>query len=320
MRRLRRIAAYGVCRDRDGRVLLVRAADSSANAARWLLPGGGVEHGEHPARTVAREIEEETGIRVAVRGIRDVVTDVELLPAEPAVRHHDRLVFDVEVTGGRLRDEVGGSTDRAMWAAPADLRGLPLMPFAARALAEPPTVTETAAETAAEAGAEAGAEARAGLLAASIDAKDGIPSHVQRFAAYGFVTDPAGRVLLTRISAGYPGAGRWHLPGGGTDFGEAASVGLLRELVEETDQRGRITGLIGVSHRHQVDALGPELIPIDWHGVRVVFAARVDAPTSPRVIDNGGSTDLASWFFTDEALLLPLTEVAREAVTLGNPR
>ena len=84
---------------------------------------------------------------------------------------------------------------------------------------------------------------------------------VQRFAAYGLVTDPAGRVLLTRIAAGYPGAGRWHLPGGGTDFGEDAGEGLLRELAEETDQRGRVDGLIGVSHRHNPAAMGPEGVP-----------------------------------------------------------
>ena len=39
-------------------------------------------------------------------------------------------------------------------------------------------------------------------------------------------TDPAGRVLLTLIAPGYPGAGRWHLPGGGTDHGEQPAAGL----------------------------------------------------------------------------------------------
>jgi ADP-ribose pyrophosphatase YjhB (NUDIX family) len=140
------------------------------------------------------------------------------------------------------------------------------------------------------------------------------PSRHQRFAAYGLVTDPAGRVLLTRIADGYPGAGRWHLPGGGTDFGETAADGLLRELIEETNQHGRITGLIGVSHRHQRDAVGPERVAIDWHGVRVVFAAQVDRPTPPRVMETVGSTQAASWFQRGEALMLDLTEVAHDAV------
>src|SRR5205823_13930505 len=93
--------------------------------------------------------------------------------------------------------------------------------------------------------------------------EDGRP-RVQRFAAYALARDPAGRILLTLIAPGYPGAGRWHLPGGGTDFGEAPTAGLLRELIEETGQIGRVEGLIAVSHRHHPAAIGWEGFPIDW--------------------------------------------------------
>ncbi|TWH66518.1 NUDIX domain-containing protein [Micromonospora olivasterospora] len=47
-------------------------------------------------------------------------------------------------------------------------------------------------------------------------------------------------MLLTKIAEGYPGAGLWHLPGGGTDHGEQPAAGLLRELVEEGGQLGRV--------------------------------------------------------------------------------
>ena len=105
----------------------------------------------------------------------------------------------------------------------------------------------------------------------------------QRFAAYGLATDPAGRVLLTLIADGYPGAGRWHLPGGGTDYGEPAVAGLVRELIEETGQvghgrRARCTSRTGASPTRS----GPEGVPIDWHGVRVVYRVRVDAPAPAR--------------------------------------
>src|SRR5690606_35831528 len=76
------------------------------------------------------------------------------------------------------------------------------------------------------------------------------PDRGQRFAAYGLVTDPDDRVLLTLIAPGYPGAGHWHLPGGGTDHGEQPAAGLLRELTEETGQLGRVVDLLEVSHRH----------------------------------------------------------------------
>ena len=106
-------------------------------------------------------------------------------------------------------------------------------------------------------------------------------SRVQRFAAYAVVHDPNDQVLLTRIADGYPGAGRWHLPGGGTDFGERPDEALLRELVEETGHVGRIERLLGVASHHEPVKLGPEGFPIDWHGVRVVYRVRVDAPAPP---------------------------------------
>jgi ADP-ribose pyrophosphatase YjhB (NUDIX family) len=138
---------------------------------------------------------------------------------------------------------------------------------------------------------------------------------VQRFGAYGVVTDPDDRILLTRIATGYPGAGRWHLPGGGTDHGEQPEAALARELFEETGQRGRVTGLLEISHRHDPAALGPERVPIDWHVIRALFRVEVDVPTEPVVTEAaGGSTAAAGWFAVTEAGTLPLTEVAQGAV------
>ena len=139
---------------------------------------------------------------------------------------------------------------------------------------------------------------------------------MQRFAAYGLATDPSGRILLTRIAAGYPGAGRWHLPGGGTDAGEQPTEALLRELHEETAQRGEVTGLLGVSHRHNPRALGPEGYPIDWHTVRALYRVRVPAPTEPVVTEAaGGSTVAARWFARAEVGALDATEVVQWAVS-----
>ncbi len=299
MERRRRIAAYGLCRDASDRILLVRAAMGRTNAGRWFLPGGGIEHGEHPRDAVVREFEEETGLRVAVERIRDVMTDIEYLSDIPAMRHHDRVIFDVKIIGGELRNERGGSTELAAWVTADALAGLPLMPFVARLLevTSPDDITDI------------------GIPPQTFAGGGTVPARRQRFAAYGLVTDVAGNVLLTLIADGYPGAGRWHLPGGGTDFGEGAVDGLLRELVEETNQRAQITGLINVSHRHHRDAAGPEGVPIDWHGVRVVFRARVDTPTPPRVLDSGGSTVEASWFSPAQARTLPLTEIAHDMIS-----
>ena len=297
MEQRRRIAAYGLCRDDEGRVLLVRASERSANAGRWFLPGGGVEHGEHPADAVVREFAEETGLRVAVLGVRDVVTDVDVIPRRDLLLHHDRVIYEVRPTGGALRDEPDGTTDLVAWVAPAELSTMDLMPHVAELLGVP----------AEGLGGPAPRPGPAAPPPATVPRR-------QRFAAYGLVTDPTGRVLLTRNAPGYPGAGRWHLPGGGTDFGEPAAEGLLRELVEETAQRGRVLGLLDVSHRHTGSALGPEGVPIDWHGVRAVYRVAVDAPTSPRVTELDGSTDRAAWWAPAQALGLPLTEIAKTMI------
>jgi len=140
---------------------------------------------------------------------------------------------------------------------------------------------------------------------------------VQRFGAYGLVTDPAGRILLTLISPRYPGAGRWHLPGGGTDFGETATAGVLREIEEESGQRGRVTGLLGVSHRHNARELGPEGHAMDWHTVRAVYSVAVDEPTAPVVHDVGGSTAEAAWFAPGDLGRVRLTEMASTFVALS---
>jgi ADP-ribose pyrophosphatase YjhB (NUDIX family) len=213
--------------------------------------------------------------------------------------HHDRLIFDVRLRGdaAALRDEVDGSSDAARWVAPDELAGLPVMTYAAAVLGvpvQPVTYRPTQPP------------------AALADA----PARAQRFGAYALVTDPAGRILLTRIAPGYPGGGRWHLPGGGTDFGEAPAESLLRELHEETGQRGRVTGLLGVSHSHNPAALGPEGYPIDWHVVRVHYRAEVDEPTPPVVIEAaGGSTSAAAWFTRTEVAGLHLTGLATEVLS-----
>ena len=143
----------------------------------------------------------------------------------------------------------------------------------------------------------------------------GDPDQHQRFGAYALATDPAGRLLLTLISSGYPGAGQWHLPGGGTDHGETPEEALARELIEETSQIGRIGPLIGADHNHHPAAVGPEGVPMDWHTVRVFYRVFVDNPKEAVVTEAaGGSTTAAAWFGPAEVAALPLSLVARRAL------
>lgn len=290
--KVRRVGAYGFCRDVDGRVLLARGSASSEFPGTWTLPGGGVEQGEHPDQAVIREFAEETGLSVRITTLRLVTADVVRLPSGP-LEHTDRLIYDVAATGGSLRDEVDGSTDRVAWAGPQELATWQTLPWTARLLGQ--DVPDPAYEN-----------------DGSVVQRTG---RVQRFGAYALATDPAGRVLLTRIAAGYPGAGRWNLPGGGTDHGELPEQALARELLEETSQAGRVESLVEVQHRHDPAAVGPERVPIDWHVIRVVFRVRVDRPSAAVVSEAaGGSTAEAGWFPLEQALALPLADSARSAV------
>ncbi len=58
-------AAGAVVVDPAGRVLLVRRA-RPPSAGAWTLPGGRLEPGESPEEAVAREVLEETSLRVRV--------------------------------------------------------------------------------------------------------------------------------------------------------------------------------------------------------------------------------------------------------------
>ena len=299
---LRRIAAYGVCVDASARVLLVRASAVSGTPGVWSLPGGAVDHGEHPYHTVVRETAAETGLSVAVIRLRDVLADMRALPNRGVTIHTDRLVYEVSVRGGSLRDRVGQPTDLARWLTRAEAAALPLRPFTAAALDLPAAAADLRPEELPEVPSFLAVPGRDGLHRA------------QRFAAYAVATDRAGRILLTRIADGYPGGGHWHLPGGGTDFGEQPGSALLRELAEETGQRGSLVELLGVASHRDAASLGPEGYPIDWHGVRAFYRVLVSRPTRPTVLDAGGSTAEARWFTPAELVDLPLTEVTGEAL------
>ncbi|RSM51220.1 NUDIX hydrolase [Actinoplanes sp. ATCC 53533] len=302
---LRRIAAYAVATDPQGRVLLVRASTRSGTPGVWSLPGGAVDHGEDPNHTVVRETAAETGLSVAVTGLRDVLADMRSLPHRGVTIHTDRLVYEVTIRGGNLFDRVGQPTDLARWHTLEEAEKLRLRPFTAAALGLPAASADLRPE-----------EVPDFPSFYAVAGPDGL-HRAQRFAAYAIATDPHDRLLLTRIAPGYPGAGCWHLPGGGTDYGEQPGTALIRELVEETGQEGRLIELLGVASHRDAASLGPEGYPIDWHGVRAFYRVFVDAPTEVIVKDVGGSTSEACWLALKEVAELPaeqLTEVTAEAL------
>jgi ADP-ribose pyrophosphatase YjhB (NUDIX family) len=120
-----RIAAYGVCLDAEDRLLLARAAPSLTLRGRWFLPGGGVQHGEHPPDALVREIEEESGLSVVLGPLFDVISDVRTLP-DGTDLHTVRIIYTVASWRGALRAEVDGTTDAVRWVTRQELGTLPL--------------------------------------------------------------------------------------------------------------------------------------------------------------------------------------------------
>ncbi|CAM5423819.1 NUDIX hydrolase [Streptomyces aurantiogriseus] len=117
MRKTLRVAAYAVC-VRDGQLLLARSP-APDGTPEWVLPGGGMEHGEDPHDTVVRELEEETGYHVEVTGLLGMDSSHRTFRREglrgPVDHHGVRIVYEGRVVGGELRNEVDGSTDMAAW-------------------------------------------------------------------------------------------------------------------------------------------------------------------------------------------------------------
>ncbi|MDE3223728.1 MAG: NUDIX domain-containing protein, partial [Acidobacteriota bacterium] len=112
-RQLTTVRAYGILLH-DDRVVLVRASNPAIDPPLWWLPGGGIDFAESPVEALEREFVEETGLVVSDPQLCDVLSDVRRRPNGDKI-HTVRVIYRVSLRGGRLRDEVEGTTDRAQW-------------------------------------------------------------------------------------------------------------------------------------------------------------------------------------------------------------
>ncbi|WP_135235330.1 NUDIX domain-containing protein [Nocardia sp. CS682] len=109
-RAIQRSASYGLVLASD-RVHMVRLGSSSKDDhGRWMLPGGRLEHGEHPRETVVQEFKEGTGSDAAARYTAPVPGAV----TNPHLRRVDETSALVlaSAAGGHLRASAGYDAER----------------------------------------------------------------------------------------------------------------------------------------------------------------------------------------------------------------
>jgi ADP-ribose pyrophosphatase YjhB (NUDIX family) len=136
------------------------------------------------------------------------------------------------------------------------------------------------------------------------------PGRRTRLAAYALCVDDD-RLLLVRVAPGYPATGVWTLPGGGVNFGEDPANAALRELAEESGLTGELDRLAfvdSIAGQNQ-----PELGADAWHGVRIVYTARITGGELRDEVEE--STDKAEWVALPEVRRRPITELVEVALT-----
>ena len=111
-----------IIRDADDRVLVVR----KHGTVRFMQPGGKPEHGENPAQTLARELEEELGLTVLEADLTPLGEFISEAANEPGHR-----VVAAAFAMRAEPDEVTVQAELAelRWISPADIATLPLAPL-----------------------------------------------------------------------------------------------------------------------------------------------------------------------------------------------
>jgi 8-oxo-dGTP diphosphatase len=90
------VAIRVITQDNQGRILLLKRANSEYGEGQWCLPGGKLDYGDTPVHTGEREIKEETGL---------AVSDVNFLffqnslPMQPGKMHCVNLYFTCSCIG-----------------------------------------------------------------------------------------------------------------------------------------------------------------------------------------------------------------------------
>ena len=111
-----------IIHDADGRVLVVRKHGTT----KFMQPGGKPEAGENAAQTLARELDEELGLKVEEAGLRPLGRFISAAANEPGHRVvADAFALTIDADAVTVQAELA----ELRWITQAEIGTLPLAPL-----------------------------------------------------------------------------------------------------------------------------------------------------------------------------------------------
>lgn len=142
---------------------------------------------------------------------------------------------------------------------------------------------------------------------------DGVDRPWTRVGAHGLCV-ARGQLLLVRCAPHLDDAGKWSVPGGGIEWGEAPEAAVVREFREETGLDATVGHVAGVFSRTYMR--NPERPQPSVHFMSIVYWADVD-PAAELVPEAVGTSDLAEWIALERLGEIGLTNLGAYAVALA---
>ena len=109
------LAVRAVITNDNGKVLILKRANTIQGDGKWCLPGGNIEYGQTAKEAMEREIRQETSL---ICKEIDFLFYLENLPSEESNLHYVNLIYEC-VTAGKLF--LNNESSDFAWIGPEDL-------------------------------------------------------------------------------------------------------------------------------------------------------------------------------------------------------